>query len=399
MEPQKRSLARGAKKASSPATAPATPMDAISLLEADHRTVEDLFERFKTASDEEEKAEIAATICNELIVHTIIEEEIFYPACREKLEGADALDEAQVEHDGAKLLIRELQAQSPGDAYYDAKATVLSEYIKHHVGEEEKPGDGIFAKARDSGLDMSALGQRLQLRKAELAAKAEAEGLRPSASRSLHNGASRPSQREEQQMARYDRERDEEGRFVSEDDYRGRRGRYYDDDDRYRGGRYARERDEEGRFVSENEGNGRRRRSDDDDDRRYSRGHGGWYGDPEGHAEASERGWDERRGSSRGRYEDEDERRGYARRGSRSRYQEEDDRYASGGRGHGGWYGDPEGHSEASERGWEGRRSPGGRYSDDDDDRRRSRSHEHGGWYGDPRGHAEASRRGWRNRD
>src|SRR6185295_19636682 len=97
-----------------------------------------------------------------------LEEEIFYPACREKKIEDELLDEAQVEHDGAKIIIAELIAGSPGDEYYDAKVTVLSEYIKHHVGEEEKPSDGIFAKARKAGVDMKALGSRLQARKAEL---------------------------------------------------------------------------------------------------------------------------------------------------------------------------------------------------------------------------------------
>jgi len=87
------------------------------------------------------------------------------------------MDEANVEHDGAKVLIGELENGSPDDEYYDAKVKVLSEEIKHHVKEEEKPGEGIFAKARAAELDMDALGEQMAARKEELTAKFEAEGL------------------------------------------------------------------------------------------------------------------------------------------------------------------------------------------------------------------------------
>src|SRR5205814_1875697 len=101
----------------------------------------------------EQKKTLAHQICKELIVHTKLEEEIFYPSCREKDVENDMLDEAQIEHDGAKTLIAELIADEPDDEFYDAKVSVLSEYIKHHVGEEEKPRTGIFAKAQKAGVD------------------------------------------------------------------------------------------------------------------------------------------------------------------------------------------------------------------------------------------------------
>ena len=92
------------------------------------------------------------------MVHCTIEEEIFYPACKEAVEE-DQMNEAYVEHDGAKVMIAELLASSPDQQFYDAKMKVLSEEIKHHVKEEEAPGDGVFAQARKAGLDMVALGR------------------------------------------------------------------------------------------------------------------------------------------------------------------------------------------------------------------------------------------------
>src|SRR6185369_1318857 len=102
--------------------------DAIALLKADHRKVEDLFEKYESARSK--KAGITKQICMELTIHTMIEEEIFYPACRKAGVESDAIDEANVEHDGAKILIAELEAGTPKDDYYDAKVKVLSEEIK-----------------------------------------------------------------------------------------------------------------------------------------------------------------------------------------------------------------------------------------------------------------------------
>jgi hypothetical protein len=150
--------------------------DAIALLKADHRTVEDLFEKFESAKDDEKKRELVKKICTELTVHTMIEEEIFYPACKGKVEE-DVEHEAYVEHDGAKVLIAELESGEPNDEFYDAKVMVLSEQIKHHVREEEKPREGMFAQARAAKLDLRALGEQLAERKKELIQMIEAEGL------------------------------------------------------------------------------------------------------------------------------------------------------------------------------------------------------------------------------
>jgi hemerythrin superfamily protein len=143
------------------------PQDAIAMLKADHRLVEDLFEKFEKATRKEQKKKIAQQICLELTIHTIIEEEVFYPACKEVVEE-DLLNEAYVEHDGAKMLIAEIGQGSPDDMFFDAKVTVLSEEIKHHVKEEEKRSEGMFAQARAAGLDMEALGEMMRVRKLEL---------------------------------------------------------------------------------------------------------------------------------------------------------------------------------------------------------------------------------------
>ena len=144
--------------------------DAISLLKADHREVEGWFEQFEKARTDARKEELASKICNALRMHTTIEEEIFYPAFYEATEEEDLYNEAQVEHDGAKNLIGKIEASGPDDDLYDAQVKVLSEMIKHHVNEEEKR-DGMFAKARQSDLDLEALGQQLASRKAELQGK------------------------------------------------------------------------------------------------------------------------------------------------------------------------------------------------------------------------------------
>jgi hypothetical protein len=153
---------------------PNKKQDAITLLKADHRKVEALFEKYESARSK--KADIAKQICMELTIHTMLEEEIFYPACREAGAESDMMDEANVEHDGAKALIAELDQGSPDDEFYDAKVKVLSEEIKHHVKEEEKRG-GIFTSARQNELDLNALGEQLAARKEELMAQFEERGL------------------------------------------------------------------------------------------------------------------------------------------------------------------------------------------------------------------------------
>jgi hemerythrin superfamily protein len=150
--------------------------DAIGLLKQDHRTVEELFEKFEKANGSERKRTLAEQICLELSVHAEIEEEIFYPACEGKVDE-DLLKESYVEHDGAKVLIAEIMNGGPDDEYYDAKVKVLQEEIEHHVEEEEKRLEGLFAQARKADLDMDALGEELAARKTELTEQFKASGV------------------------------------------------------------------------------------------------------------------------------------------------------------------------------------------------------------------------------
>jgi len=147
--------------------------DAISLLKADHRQVQEWFSEFQKSKSASRKQQLVSRICEALILHTTIEEEIFYPAFLEATGDKDIHHEAIVEHDGAKKLIGQIQGMSPEDDYFDAKVTVLSEMIEHHVREEEKPG-GMFAEARKSRMDLHALADRLRARKQEVQSRSKA---------------------------------------------------------------------------------------------------------------------------------------------------------------------------------------------------------------------------------
>lgn len=152
--------------------------DAIALLKADHRKVEELFKEFEDTKSASKKKSLATEICNELKIHALIEEEIFYPAFRGKIED-DTLDEAYVEHDGAKVLINDIDQSSADADFFDAKVTVLSEEIKHHVHEEEMPSEGMFAQCRRTDVDLVALRDAMLVRKSELMELAKSSGLPP----------------------------------------------------------------------------------------------------------------------------------------------------------------------------------------------------------------------------
>jgi hemerythrin superfamily protein len=146
------------------------PIDAIAMLTADHREVKAMFEQYEALGDRAKasKKKLADRICDALTLHATVEEEIFYPAVRAaSKDAADLLDEALVEHAGAKDLIAQIQEMDPEDDLYDAKVKVLGEQIDHHVGEEE--GE-MFPKAKKAGLDLVALGNEMAMRKDELAA-------------------------------------------------------------------------------------------------------------------------------------------------------------------------------------------------------------------------------------
>jgi hypothetical protein len=153
----------------------ASPQDAIALLDADHRCAKALFGEFAQLSQQKagggKRRALAEKVCMELSIHMRLEEEIFYPPVREATGDDDLLDEADAEHAGAKELIGQILAMKPGDALYDAKVTVLGDYFAHHVKQEREE---MFPKARKSGLDLAALGEKLRERKLELLAVPEA---------------------------------------------------------------------------------------------------------------------------------------------------------------------------------------------------------------------------------
>jgi hypothetical protein len=145
------------------ATSPRPP-DAVAILRADHARVATLFERFDGARSVDRKEKLAGQICDELDVHIRVEEEIFYPAVREAIGNEALMDEATVEHETAKDLIKQIRAMSGTDALYAARVKVLGEYIQHHVKEEHTE---MFPQARSSGVDLRALADAMRgLRKA-----------------------------------------------------------------------------------------------------------------------------------------------------------------------------------------------------------------------------------------
>jgi hemerythrin superfamily protein len=167
-----KTAAKSAKPASKSSRS-SGPTDAIELLMDDHKKVKKLFKEFEKlakAEDVDGKVEIANQICEELTVHTTIEEEIFYPAAREAIGEEDMMNEAIVEHASAKDLIAQIQEMSGDDEMYDAKVKVLSEYIDHHVEEEEKE---MFPKAKKAKMDLEGLGVQLMERKEELMTETE----------------------------------------------------------------------------------------------------------------------------------------------------------------------------------------------------------------------------------
>ena len=139
--------------------------DAIAMLRADHERVQEMFDRFEKARGGERKQKLVAQICRELEIHTQLEEDVFYPAVRAAIDDDDLMDEATVEHQSAKDLIAQLQEMSSGDALFDAKVTVLGEYVAHHVKEEHTE---MFPKARRSDVDLAELGAQMRERKEAL---------------------------------------------------------------------------------------------------------------------------------------------------------------------------------------------------------------------------------------
>ncbi|MGE5369179.1 MAG: hemerythrin domain-containing protein [Chloroflexota bacterium] len=269
--------------------------DAIEMLKADHRRVEGLFDKYQQARRRAEKSKLAQQICLELTIHAQLEEEIFYPACREHVDDP-LLDEAQVEHDTAKILITEIAMGSPtADPFFDAKVKVLGEYVRHHVEEEEKSAESIFAKAIEGGVDTAALGRRLMARREELMEQFDEELLLPQP-KALHVTLaqeeevwSEPPRRDEAQRG-WGREEQGRGRQERRESRgsEGREERAYDERRSARGG--WEEREGESRQSS-----GREEERRPQEGARGGREQRGWMGDPTRHSEASRRGWEHRR--------------------------------------------------------------------------------------------------------
>lgn len=151
----------------------AAASDALEVLRADHARIKGLFRDFDNLRNDDEddddgqrKAELVDDICYELTVHTMIEEEIFYPAVRAAIDDQDLMDEADIEHAGARELVSQLEVMYPGDDHFDATVTVLGEEVSHHIDKEES---SMFPAARAAGIDLHALGQQLAARKEALA--------------------------------------------------------------------------------------------------------------------------------------------------------------------------------------------------------------------------------------
>lgn len=143
------------------------PKEATALLRADHKLVSDLFAEYEATRLSSKKMEIVSRICAELSVHAQVEEEIFYPAVKAALKDKELVPEATVEHATVKELIAQIENVQPDGEMFDAKVKVLSEYVKHHVKEEQNE---MFPKARASDLDMVDLGAQIAARKEELMA-------------------------------------------------------------------------------------------------------------------------------------------------------------------------------------------------------------------------------------
>lgn len=146
----------------------ATSNDATVILKADHKLVDGLFKEYESTTSAKKKKQLIEEICKELTIHAQVEEEIFYPAVKKALKDHELVPEATVEHNSLKQLIAEIEGIEPDGDMYDAKVQVLSEYVKHHVKEEENE---MFLKAKKADLDMKKLGCEIVERKQELTAK------------------------------------------------------------------------------------------------------------------------------------------------------------------------------------------------------------------------------------
>jgi hypothetical protein len=409
--------------------------------------------------------------------HTAVEQDILVPALKDAGIEEEKITSIAIQKDIINLLLADL-LQRDDPEFARAKLEALAKQFDALI---EGGDGGLFAIVSSTEKAIPGLNAQMKARyertKRRFANMDESigEAMAMLAPRRLSVTPGSRQNRREYEMNRYSnvRDRDEQGRFVSDDEReygrgsrssgrdRDEQGRFmgeggsrsrsrYEDDDNQRYSRGGPERDENGRFMSEGGSHSRGRY--DDEDERYGRrstgrerddeghftrrggsyegrGRGGWFGDSEGHSEASRRGWDNPRHGESGWYGDSEGHSGASRRGwdnprhGESGWYGDSEGHSEASRrgwdnprhGESGWYGDPEGHSEASRRGWDERgRSPRyeersrrydemtsrsrSRYDDDRDYERGNGGRGHGGWSGDPEGHSEASRRGWQNR-
>jgi hypothetical protein len=440
--------------------------DTTGLLKTQHRELQaTLAKRSDPSAD---RHAIVRDFAAMWLPHTAVEQEILVPALEDAGADEERIAAIAIQKDIINLLLADLlRDEDPefGKAKLEALAKQFDALVEGASGEDT----GLFAIVSSAEKSVPELNAQMKARYERLKSRFAnidqniGEAMVMLAPRRLSVSSSSRQNRREYEMSRYSdmRERDEHGRFMSDDgraysrsrgggwdrDEQGRfmsegshsRGRYEDDDRRYSRGP---ERDENGRFMSE--GGSRSRGRYDDEDDRYSRRSMGRERDDEGRFMSDN-------GSSR--FQGDDDHYGPRSLGSMGRDRDNEGRFARHGgsyegRGQGGWFGDPEGHSEssrrgrdssrhggesgwygdaeghseASRRGWEGRQGGSPRYEErsprydempsrnsrsqyDDRDYRRSDDYErgnggrgHGGWSGDPEGHSEAARRGWQNR-
>lgn len=155
-------------KTTSKATPSSKAKEATAILRADHKLVAELFSEYEKARSTTKKRDLVAQICTELTVHAQVEEEIFYPAVKSALKDKELIPEATVEHATLKELIAQVEGVQPDGEMFDAKIKVMSEYVKHHVKEEQNE---IFPKAKAADMDLLALGAQITERKEELLAE------------------------------------------------------------------------------------------------------------------------------------------------------------------------------------------------------------------------------------
>lgn len=144
-------------------------LDALDLLRADHAKVKALFLEFDSLrgidDEDDRKSELVDEICYELTIHSMVEEEIFYPSVRAAIDDDELMDEAEIEHAGARELISQLEVMYPGDDHYEATVSVLGEEIAHHIEKEESD---MFSAVRAADIDLEDLAERIAARKEEL---------------------------------------------------------------------------------------------------------------------------------------------------------------------------------------------------------------------------------------